>query len=101
MINDSVFVRAVENTRKHHENLLLTKCQRRNHLVLEPNYYTTKWFSENLLVAETKKAKVFMNKSVYINLVIFDILVIFAKLTCFNSGRTTLRINARLIHIVS
>ena len=72
MINDSVFVRAVENTRKHHENLLLTKCQRRNHLVLEPNYYTTKWFSENLLVAETKKAKVFMNKSVYISFFIFD-----------------------------
>ena len=38
---------------------------RRNQLVSEPNYHTTKWFSENLLVK--------MNKPVYLGLSILEI----------------------------
>ena len=36
---------------------LVTTNKRRNTLVSEPNYHTTKLFSENLLVIEIKKNK--------------------------------------------
>ena len=39
----------------------------------EPNYHTTKYFSENLLEIEMKKTKVKMNKPVYL---VFSILEI-------------------------
>ena len=32
----------------------------------EPNYHTTKYFSENLIAIEMKKAKVKMNKPIYL-----------------------------------
>ena len=38
----------------------------------EPNYHTTKWFSENLLAIEMKKLKLKMNKTVYIGLSILE-----------------------------
>ena len=45
-----------------------------NHgLIPEPNYHTTKWFSENLLAIEMKKTKVKMNKPVYLGLSILEI----------------------------
>ena len=37
---------------------LVTPDKRRNQLLLEPNYHTTKSFSENLLATEMKKTKV-------------------------------------------
>ena len=39
----------------------------------EPNYHTTKWFSENLLAIEVKKTKVKLNKPVYLGLSILEI----------------------------
>ena len=39
----------------------------------EPNYDTTKWFSENLLAIEMKKTKVKINKSIYLGLSILKI----------------------------
>ena len=45
----------------------------RNKLVSEPNYHTTKPFSENLLALEMKKAKVKMNKPIYLGMWILDI----------------------------
>ena len=39
----------------------------------EPNYHTTKWFSENLLAIEIKKMKVKMKKPVYQGLSILEI----------------------------
>ena len=41
--------------------------------MLEAKYHTTKWFSENLLAIEMKKAKVKMNKPVYLGLSILEI----------------------------
>ena len=48
MIN-AVFENTMENVRKHRDIKPVTTNKRRNYLVLEPNYHTTKWFSENLL----------------------------------------------------
>ena len=47
--------------------------KKRNKLVSEPNYHTTKHFSENLLAIEMKKTKVKMNKPIYLGMSILDI----------------------------
>ena len=55
LTNNSVFVKTVENVRKHRDIKLVTTDKRRSQLVSEPNYHTTKWFSENLLAIGMKK----------------------------------------------
>ena len=52
---------------------LVTTDEKRNKLVSEPNYHTTKRFSENLLAIEMKKTKVKMNKPIYLGMSILDI----------------------------
>ena len=51
----------------------MTTNKKRNYLVSEPNYRTTKWFSESLLEIEMKKVKVKTNKPVYLGLSILEI----------------------------
>ena len=65
-MNNSVFGRTFMNVRKQRDTKLVTTDKRRNQLLSEPNYHTTKWFSENLLAIEMKKTKVKMNKPVYL-----------------------------------
>ena len=57
LINNAVFGKTMENVRKHRNIKLVTTDKRRNQLVSEPNYHTTKYFSENLLAIEMKKTK--------------------------------------------
>ena len=73
LMNNPVFGKTMENVRKHRDIKLATADRRRNQLVSEPNYHTTKWFSENLLAIEMKKAKVKINKPVYLGLPILEI----------------------------
>ena len=73
LMSNAVFGKTMENVRKHRDIKLVTTDKRRNRLVSEPNYHTTKWFSENLLVIEMKKAKVKMNKPIYLGLSILEI----------------------------
>ena len=42
-------------------------------LVSEPNYHTTKHFSDNLLAIDMKKTEVNMNKPVYLGMLILDV----------------------------
>ena len=72
-MNNSVFGKTMENVRKHRDIKLVTTDKRRNQLVSEPNYHTTKYFSENLLAIEMKKTKAKMNKPVYLGMSILDI----------------------------
>ena len=65
-MNNSVFGKTLENVRKHRDIKSVTTDKRRNELVSEPNYHTTKWFSEDLLAIEMKKIKIKTNKSVYL-----------------------------------
>ena len=51
----------------------MTTDEKRNKLVSEPSYHTTKRFSENLLAIEMKKTKVKMNKPIYLGMSILDI----------------------------
>ena len=55
--NNAVFGKTMENVRKHRDIKLVTTDKRRNQLVSEPNYHTTKYFSENLIAIEMKKNK--------------------------------------------
>ena len=73
LMNNSVFGKTVENVRKHRDMKLVTIEEKRIKLVSEPNYHTTKQFSENLLAKEMKKTKVKMNKPVYLGMSILDI----------------------------
>ena len=73
LMNNSVFGKAIENVRKYRDIKLVKTNKRRNQFVFEPNYHTTKWFSEDLLATEMKKTKVKMNKLIYLGLSILDI----------------------------
>ena len=73
LMNNSVFGKAMENVRKHRDIKLVTTDERRNKLISEPNYHTTKHFSENLLAIEMKKTKLKMNKPIYLGMSILDI----------------------------
>ena len=57
LINNSVFGKTMENVRKRRDIKLATTDEKRNKLVSEPNYHTTKHFLENLLPTEMKKQK--------------------------------------------
>ena len=72
-MNNSVFGKTMENLRKHRDIKLATIDEKRSKLISEPNYHTTKRFSENLFAIEMKKTKVKMNKSVYLGMSILDI----------------------------
>ena len=72
-MNNSVFRKTMENVRKHRDIELVTADKRRNQLVIEPNYNTKNWFSENFLAIGMKKIKVKINKPVYLGLSILDI----------------------------
>ena len=56
-MNNAVLGKIMENVRKHRDIKFATTERRRNYLVLEPNYHTTKFFKENLLAIEMKKQR--------------------------------------------
>ena len=73
LMNNSVFGKTMEDVRKHRYIKVVTADKRRNQLVSEPNYHTTKYFSEDLLAIEMKKIKVKMNKPIYLDMSRLDI----------------------------
>ena len=74
-MNNSVFGKTMENVINHKDFIIkvLTTDEKRNKLVSEPNYHTTKHFSKTLLPIEMKKTKIIMNKLVYVGMSILDI----------------------------
>ena len=67
-MNNGVFVKIIENGRKH-ENIKLAVTERRwNYLVSGPNYHTTKFFAENVLAIEMNKTQILTNKSIHLGL---------------------------------
>ena len=71
--DNAVSGKTIKNMRKHRDIKLVTTERRRNYLVSEPNYHTTKFFTENLLVTEMKKTQIVMNKPVYLGLSILEL----------------------------
>ena len=73
MMNNAAFGKTMENVRKHWNIKLVTSERRRNYLVSEPNYHTKKFFAEDLLAMEIRKAQILMNKLVCLTLSISDL----------------------------
>ena len=73
LMSNSVSRKTMENVRNYRDIKLVTTNNKRNKLVSELSYYTTKSFSENLMAIEMKKTKVKMNKPVYLGMSILDI----------------------------
>ena len=67
------FRKTMKNVRKLTDITLVTTDKRRNQLALEPNYHTTKYFSENLMAIEMKKTQVKMNTPICLGISILDI----------------------------
>ena len=47
----------MENVKKYRDIKFVTVEKRRNYLVSEPNYHTTKFFAENLLAMKMRKTQ--------------------------------------------
>ena len=73
LLINSVFGKTMESSRKHRDIKLVTRNEKRNKLISESNYHTTKRLSESLLATEIEKTKVKMNKSVNLGMSILDI----------------------------
>ena len=71
-MDNAVFEKTMVNVKKHRDIKLVTTERRKNYLVLEPNYHTTKFSTENLLAIEMKKTEILMNKLVYLKLYYMD-----------------------------
>ena len=67
------FEKTMENVRKHKNIKLVTTERRKNYLVSEPNYHTTRIFTENLLALEMKNTQITMNKPFNLGLSILDL----------------------------
>ena len=63
----------MENGRKNRDIKLVTTGRRRNYLVSEPNYHTTKFFVKYLLAIEIKKTEIIMNKPLYVGISIREL----------------------------
>ena len=72
-MNNAVFEKTMEDIRNHTDIKSVTTGKRRNRLASEPNYHTTKYFSENLMTIEMKKANVKMSKPIFVGMSILDI----------------------------
>ena len=73
LMNNGVFGKSMENVRKHTNIKLATTENRKNYLVSEPSYHTTKFFTENVLAIKMRKIQVIINKPVYLGLSILDL----------------------------
>ena len=63
----------MENLIKHRDIKLVPTERRRNYLVSEPNFYTTKFFTENLLAIEMKNSEILMNNLFCLGLSILEL----------------------------
>ena len=73
LMNNSVFGKTIKNAIKYKGIKLVSTDRRRNYLVSEPNFHSTKFFMENLLAIEMKESHISTNKPVYLGLAILDI----------------------------
>ena len=70
---NSAFGKTMENVRKHRDIKLVTNDKKRGILASEPNYHTTKFISDDLLIMEMKKREVYLNKPIYLGQAILDL----------------------------
>ena len=57
LMNYAVFGKTMEHVRKYRDIKLVTTDNRGNQLASEPNFHTTKYFSEHLMAIDVEKDK--------------------------------------------
>ena len=72
-MNNAVLGKIMEDVRKQRDIKFVSTERKINCLVSEPNYHTTKFFTEYLLAIEMKKMQILMNKPVYLGLSILEL----------------------------
>ena len=72
MIN-IIFGKTMENVRNYRDIRVVTTDKQRSILASEPNYHSTKYILEELLIMEMRKVEVKMNKPIYLGQAILDI----------------------------
>ena len=85
---------------KHRGIKLGTTDERRNQSVSEPNYHTTKCFSQNLLAIEMKKLKVKINKPIYLGFSIVELNKIRMYKFWYEYLKPTYNENIRLCYMI-
>ena len=73
LLNNSFYGKTMENVRNHRDIRLVTNSKKGSILASEPNYYSTKCISEDLLIMEMKLRDLYMNKPLYLGQAILDI----------------------------
>ena len=68
LMNNAFFGKTLENVKKYRDVKLVTAKRRRNYLISEPNYHSTKFFTEHLLTIEIKNTKILTNRLVSLGL---------------------------------
>ena len=61
LMSNAVFGKPLKSVRKPRDIKVVTTERRRNYLVSEPNYHTTKFFTENVLAIEMKNTEILMH----------------------------------------
>ena len=73
LMNNSVFGKTMENIHKHRNIKLIASLEDYLKVVMKPNFKSGVRFDENLMGCEMGKAKVVMNKPVYLGQAILDL----------------------------
>ena len=73
LMNNSVFGKTMENIRKHKDIKLVTNRESYIKTAMKPNFKSGIYFIENLMGYEMGKAKVTMNKPVYLGQAVLDL----------------------------
>ena len=73
LMNNAAFGKTMENVRNYRIIKLVTSNKRRSILASEPIYHLSKCISKDLMIIETRKTEVKMNKPIYLGQAILDI----------------------------
>ena len=73
LINNPVFRKTIAKVRKQRNIEFVKTERRRNYVVSEPNYHTTKFSTENSLAIKMRKTELLTNKLLYLGLSILDL----------------------------
>ena len=89
----------MEIARKYRNIKFVTPQRRRNYLVSEPNYHTTKFFTEHLSAIDVRKTQILMNKTVYLRLSILDLSKTVMYEFCYDNAKLKYVENAKLCYM--
>ena len=89
----------MENVTKHRNIKLIATELRINYLVSEPNFHTTKLFTEQLLAMEMKKTQILMNNPVCFGVSIIDLIKNAIYVFCCDCVKPKYGENAKLCYM--